>query len=139
MTPAQFRSQFGPAPDAAAKVERVAARAGMKVSALQQNGRYFNVTGSVGSAQKAFGTKLSLYRRAGGTYQAPAGRGDGADQRQPDVLSVTGLDEAPATVSPKRGGRACCRASTREPEARSPRTSRWVSATPSRVRLTGAS
>ena len=101
ITPAQFRSQFGPAPDAAAKVSAWLRGAGLKVSALKQNGRYFTVTGSVGSAQKAFGTKLSLYRRAGGTYQAPAGAVTVPTGVSADVLSVTGLDEAPATVSPK--------------------------------------
>jgi subtilase family serine protease len=101
ITPAQFRAQFGPAPDAAAKVSTWLRQAGLKVSALQQNGRYFTVTGSVKSAQKAFGTKLSLYRRAGGTYQAPASAVTVPTNVSSDVLSVTGLDEAPATVSPK--------------------------------------
>ncbi len=101
ITPAQFRAQFGPAADAAGKVSSWLRQAGLKVSALQENGRYFDVTGSVSSAQKAFGTKLSLYRRAGGTYQAPAGAVTVPTDVSDDVLSVTGLDEAPATVSPK--------------------------------------
>jgi subtilase family serine protease len=101
ITPAQFRAQYGPAPDAAAKVSSWLRSAGLKVSALQENGRYVTVTGSVSSAQQAFGTKLSLYRRAGGTYQAPSGTVTVPSNVSADVLSVTGLDEAPATVSPK--------------------------------------
>ncbi len=101
LTPAQFRARYGPAPGAAAKVSSWLRGAGLKVSALQQNGRYFTVTGSVTDAQKAFGTKLSIYRRAGGSYQAPAGTVTVPSDVSSYVLSVTGLDEAPATVSPK--------------------------------------
>lgn len=101
LTPSQFRARYGPAPDAAAKVRSWLRSAGLKVSALQENGRYFTVTGSVSSAQKAFGAKLSIYRRAGGAYQAPASTLTVPTDVSRDVLSVTGLDEAPATVSPK--------------------------------------
>jgi subtilase family serine protease len=101
ITPAQFRAQYGPAPDAAAKVSSWLRGTGLKVSALQENGRYFTVTGSVSSAQKAFGTNLSIYRRAGGSYQAPTGTVTVPTTVSPYVLSVTGLDESPATVSPK--------------------------------------
>ncbi len=101
ITPAQFREKYGPTPQAATKVSEWLRSAGLKVSALKQNGRYFEVTGSVKSAQKAFGTQLSLFRRGGGTYQAPAGPVTVPSTVGPYVLSVTGLDEAPATVAPK--------------------------------------
>ena len=100
ITPAQFREKYGPTPKAAAQVGEWLRSAGLKVSALQQNGRYFTVTGSVKSAQKAFGTKLSLFRRGGGTYQAPAGSVTVPSNVGRYVLSVTGLDEAPATARP---------------------------------------
>ncbi len=101
ITPAQFREKYGPTPQAAAKVGEWLRSSGLKVSALKQNGRYFDVTGSVKSAQKAFGTQLAFFRRGGGTYQAPAGPVTVPSTVGPYVLSVTGLDEAPATAAPK--------------------------------------
>ncbi len=101
ITPAQFQQKYGPAPQAATRVSSWLRSSGLKVSALQQSGRYFNVTGSVKSAQKAFGTRLSLFRRGAGTYQAPAGPVTVPSNVSQYVLSVTGLDEAPATVTPK--------------------------------------
>jgi subtilase family serine protease len=100
ITPEQFREKYGPTPQAATKVGEWLRSAGLNVSAPQQNGRYFTVTGSVQSAQKAFGTKLSLFRRGGGTYQAPAGPVTVPSNVSSYVLSVTGLDEAPATARP---------------------------------------
>ncbi len=74
---------------------------GLAVSAPQQNGRYVNVTGSVKNAQRAFGSNLSLYHRDGGTYQAPASTLTVPSDVSPFVLTVTGLDESPALLSPK--------------------------------------
>src|SRR5690242_8127727 len=61
ITPEQFRSTYGPAPDAATKVTKWLRSAGMSVSAPQSNGRYVDVSGTVASAQKAFGQSLSLF------------------------------------------------------------------------------
>ena len=101
ITPAAFRSTYGPAPDALAKVTAWLKKSGLKVSGPQQNGRYVNVTGSVQAAQTAFGTGLSLYDHDGGTYQAPTSSVSVPTDLSGDVLTVTGLDEAPALVSPK--------------------------------------
>jgi subtilase family serine protease len=99
ITPEQFRDKYGPTPDAAAKVSKWLRNAGLKVSGLQQNGRYFVVSGSVKSAQKAFGTKLSMFRRGNGTYQAPAQPVTVPGDVGPYILTVTGLDEAPAIAT----------------------------------------
>ena len=82
ITPAQFRSQFGPAPDAAAKVSEWLRGAGLKVSALQQNGRYFNVTGF--GQQRPEGVRHQAVALPPGGRHVPGTRrsGDGADRRR---------------------------------------------------------
>ena len=112
ITPAQFRAQYGPAPDAAPKVSAWLRSAGLTVSALQDNGRYFDVTGSVTDAQRAFGTQLSLYRRAGGTYQAPSEPVTVPSNVSQYVLSV--LVSTSRRPPPRRRRRStCCPASRR--------------------------
>jgi subtilase family serine protease len=101
ITPSQFRATYGPVPAAVAKVTAWLRAAGLHVSAPQQNGRYVNVAGSVKEAQGAFGSSLSLYHRDGGTYQAPASTLTVPTDVSAYVLTVTGLDEAPALASPK--------------------------------------
>jgi subtilase family serine protease len=98
LTPAQYRAQYGATPAAAAKVAAWLRQSGLKVSAPQQNSRYLGVTGSVVSAERAFGTNLGIFRHDGGTYQAPAAAVTVPRDLAPYVLTVTGLDEAPARV-----------------------------------------
>ncbi len=101
VTPAQFRAKYGPAPDAATKVSAWLRGQGLRVSSLQANGRYLEVSGTVAAAQRAFGQDLSLYRRGAGTYLAPSGELTVPTALSRYVLTVTGLDESPARVSPK--------------------------------------
>jgi subtilase family serine protease len=101
LTPAQYRTRFGPTSAATAKVTSWLRQSGLKVSAPQQNGRYLEVTGSVTSAERAFGADLALFRHDGGTYQAPAASISVPSELGAYVLTVTGLDEAPARVTTK--------------------------------------
>jgi subtilase family serine protease len=101
ITPQQFRQQYGASPGSISKVTSWLRSAGLSVSAPQLNDRYVEVSGSVGSAQRAFGTGLSLYRKSGGTYQAPAGAVTVPSDVSAEVLSVTGLDESPARMTPQ--------------------------------------
>ena len=101
VTPAQYRARFGATAAAAAKVTAWLRQSGLTVSAAQQNGRYLAVTGSVTSAQRAFGTNLGIFRHDGGSYQAPAAAVTVPRELAPFVLTVTGLDEAPARVKSK--------------------------------------
>ncbi len=101
VTPAQFRARYGPAPEAATKVTAWLRGAGLRVSTPQQNGRYVDVTGSAADAQRAFGTRLSVFRKGGADVQAPSAALTAPRAVSPYVLSVTGLDESPSRVSPK--------------------------------------
>jgi subtilase family serine protease len=101
LTPAQYRSRFGPTAAATAKVSSWLRTSGLRVSAPQQNGRYVEVTGSVTSAERAFGADLALYRHSGGTYQAPAASISVPSELGAYVLTVTGLNEAPARATTK--------------------------------------
>ena len=111
ITPAQYRAEFGPAPGAASKVAGWLHSSGLAVSAPQQNGRYVEVSGSVSAAERAFGTDLALFRHDGGTYQAPAESVTVPAAVSGFVLSVTGLNEAPARVTPKADNGSTPRAS----------------------------
>jgi subtilase family serine protease len=101
VTPAQYRARYGATTAAAAQVRSWLRESGLSVSAPQQNGRYFAVTGSVKSAQRAFGTDLGIFRHDGGSYQAPAAAVTVPRDVAPYVLTVTGLNEAPARAKSK--------------------------------------
>ncbi len=111
VTPAQYRARFGPAADAATKVASWLRGSGLTVSGPQQNGRYVQVSGPVAAAERAFGTDLALFRHDGGTYQAPAESVTVPAAVSGLVLSITGLSEAPAFISPKTDNGATPRAS----------------------------
>jgi subtilase family serine protease len=101
LTPAQYRARFGPAATSVTKLTSWLRQAGLNVSAPQQNGRYLLVTGSVATAERAFGTKLGMFRHDGGSYQAPAASITVPSDLAPYVLTVTGLNEAPTRVTTK--------------------------------------
>jgi subtilase family serine protease len=101
VTPAQYRARFGVTPAATKKVTVWLRESGLRVSAPQQNGRYLAVTGSVTSAQRAFGTNLGIFRHDGGSYQAPAAAVTVPRDLAPYVLTVSGLNEAPARAKSK--------------------------------------
>jgi subtilase family serine protease len=101
VTPAQYRARFGVTPAATEKVSVWLRESGLRVSAPQQNGRYLAVTGSVTSAQRAFGTNLGIFRHDGGSYQAPAAAVTVPRDLAPYVLTVSGLNEAPARAKSK--------------------------------------
>ena len=99
--------QYGPAPDAVSEGDHLAQASGLKVSAPQQNGRYVESPARSKTPNAPSARSLSLYHRDGGTYQAPAAPSPSPTDVSSYVLTVTGLDEAPATRLARRRPSAC--------------------------------
>jgi subtilase family serine protease len=62
LTPAEFRSQFGPAADSMARAQAAAKAAGLQITQTGTHG--FHVTGNAGTVQKLLNTNLKVARDA---------------------------------------------------------------------------
>ena len=93
LTPAQTQSRFGATKAQIAQVTGWLRSSGLKVTGTTQH--YITVTGDVAAAEKAFGTQLHNYTRAGHTYHAPATTASAPASLKGAVLTVSGLDNAP--------------------------------------------
>jgi subtilase family serine protease len=98
LSPTQYAARFGPTADQLRDVRSWLTAAGLTVAAA--NDHYLTVRGTTASAQAAFGTTLHNYASRTGTYRAPAGPVTVPKGVAADVLSVTGLDNAPHQVKP---------------------------------------
>ncbi|WP_078901023.1 S53 family peptidase [Actinacidiphila yeochonensis] len=93
LTAAQAQARFG-----ATAAQREAVRSWLTSSGLKVTGsnqHFLTVTGTVKSAEKAFGTQLHNYAKGSHTYHAPAATASAPASLKGAVLTVTGLDNAP--------------------------------------------
>ncbi|MFJ4406226.1 protease pro-enzyme activation domain-containing protein [Streptomyces sp. NPDC088910] len=97
LTTAQTQSRYGATKAQIAEVTDWLKSSGLKVTATSQH--YIAVTGDVAAAEKAFGTQLHNYSKAGHTYHAPATTASAPASLKGAVLTVTGLDNAPKKSS----------------------------------------
>ena len=100
LTPAQYRKRFG---TTAATVHAVSAylrSAGLRVTDIGAGNRYVSVTGTVASAERAFGAQIARYRHQRRTVQAPASTLKVPASLAQSVLAITGLDTTPKIVRP---------------------------------------
>jgi subtilase family serine protease len=100
LTPAQYRKRFG---TTAATVHAVAAylrSAGLRVTRVGAGNRYVSFTGTVASAQRAFGARIDRYLHHGRTVQAPSSALRVPASLASSVLSIAGLDTTPKIVRP---------------------------------------
>lgn len=94
LTPNQFRNQFAPSANDAAKVQNWLKSQGLDVQYTPQNNHYISAEGTVAQLEAAFGTKFGLYTVRGKTVRSPS-----ADLSIPSSLAgivngVIGLDES---------------------------------------------
>ncbi|MFF4208164.1 protease pro-enzyme activation domain-containing protein [Streptomyces sp. NPDC001796] len=89
----QAQARFGATKEQVAAVKSWLKASGLKVTAVTQH--YVAVTGDVAAAEKAFGTQLHNYAKAGKTYRAPSKAATAPESLKGAVLTVTGLDNAP--------------------------------------------
>ncbi len=97
LTAGQTQSRFGATKAQRTEVGKWLKSAGLKVTASTTH--YLTVTGDVSAAEKAFGTQLHNYSKAGHTYHAPATTASAPASLHGAVLTVTGLDNAPKKAS----------------------------------------
>jgi subtilase family serine protease len=99
LTSGQELRRFGPSAAQVSAVRGWLASAGLRVTAVTRH--YLTATGPAAVAQAAFGTRLARFRAPGGTVAvAPARSLSVPDSVRDDVLTVTGLDTAPALLQP---------------------------------------
>jgi subtilase family serine protease len=96
LTPSQVQARFG-----ATKEQIAAVTAWLKASGLKVTGttrHYVSVSGTAAATEKAFGTQLHDYAKGGKTYHAPSTTASVPASLHGAVLTVTGLNNAPAKV-----------------------------------------
>src|SRR5882757_6750622 len=93
LTTDQVQSRYGATSEQVAEITSWLSSAGLKVTGSNQH--YLTVTGDVAAAEKAFGTQLHNYTKAGHTYRAPTTTASAPTSLDGAVLTVTGLDTAP--------------------------------------------
>jgi subtilase family serine protease len=98
LTPSQFSARFGATGAQVSQVEGWLRSAGLRVTG--SNGHAVTVSGTAAATERAYGVGLDDYAVDGGSFRAPT-----ADARIPAsvataVLTVTGLDNAPAEEKP---------------------------------------
>jgi subtilase family serine protease len=87
LTPQEFTDTFGPTQDTVNSVVVYLQGQGLHVTSVAPNNMLVNVTGSVATAEQAFGVTLSTYQVAGRSVYAPS-----ADPSVPDALGAAILD-----------------------------------------------
>lgn len=97
LTAAQAKARFGATKAQTDAITAWLTSAGLKVTGT--NAHYLTVTGEVKAAEKAFGTQLHNYTKAGHTYRAPSSTASAPAALKGAVLTVTGLDNAPKRAS----------------------------------------
>ena len=100
LTPEQYHARFGTTDATVRAVGAYLRSAGLHVGAVGPQNRYLVVSGTVRSAEKAFGARVDRYTRAGKTVQAPTGALSVPSTLASAVLSISGLDTSASKVRP---------------------------------------
>jgi len=105
LTPAQYRARFQPTNAAVAQVSSWLTSAGLRVNGVEASHRYVSATGTVASAESAFGTTIRRFAHDKQVVQAPTGAISVPDSFASQVLAVSGLDTTvhlmkPAAIPP---------------------------------------
>jgi subtilase family serine protease len=99
LTARQEQQRFGPTQAQVSAVTTWLRASGLRVTAVTRH--YVAVTGSLAAAQGAFAVRLGSYRAPGGAVaMAPEAEVSVPDAVRSAVLTVTGLDTAPAIAHP---------------------------------------
>ena len=71
LTPSRYFQRFGTTASTVAAVRSWLTGSGLHLTAVEQHNRYVEVSGTVASAEAAFGVSINRYRHNGLTVQAP--------------------------------------------------------------------
>ena len=102
LSAAQYHARFDATASTVAQLRNWLTGAGLRVTSVEAHSRYLSVSGTVASAERAFGVAIERYRHDGLTVQAPAGLLTAPAQLAASVLTVNGLDTTPQVVAPAR-------------------------------------
>ena len=100
ISPAQYRSRYGPTSAEVASVSAWLRSSGLRVTGVASGNRYVSAAGSVSAAERAFGAHLSLYKVQGRVARAPSTDISVPSSVAGSVLGVTGLDTGPHIMKP---------------------------------------
>jgi subtilase family serine protease len=100
LTPSRYFQRFGTTASTVAAVRSWLTVSGLHVTAVEQHNRYVEVSGTVASAEAAFGVSINRYRHNGLTVQAPTGALSAPASVASAVLAVSGVDTTPSIVRP---------------------------------------
>jgi subtilase family serine protease len=100
LTPAQYQARFGATSATVQAVATYLRSAGLHVSRVGAGNRYVSFTGTVASAERAFGTQIARYRHDGRIVQAPTSALKVPASLSASVLAISGLDTTPKIVRP---------------------------------------
>jgi subtilase family serine protease len=98
LSPAQVNARFGATTAQVAAVEKWLRGSGLAVKRVSW--QEIDATGTVSSAEHAYGTELNDYKTSAGTFRAPASDARIPASVGPDVLGIAGLDDRPQLVHP---------------------------------------
>jgi subtilase family serine protease len=94
LTAKQAKARYGATKEQVAEVTSWLTSAGLKVTGTTEH--YIAVSGDKAAVEKAFNTELHDYTKSGHTYHAPSTAASVPNSLHGAVLTVTGLDNAPA-------------------------------------------
>jgi subtilase family serine protease len=100
LTTAQYRARFAPTSATVSAVSSYLRSTGLSVTGVGAGNRYLSISGTVRSAEKAFGSQIERYRHNGQDVQAPAAALKVPATLAGSVLTVSGLDTSPSRVAP---------------------------------------
>ncbi|HEX2892964.1 MAG TPA: S53 family peptidase [Marmoricola sp.] len=101
LTPAQYRAAYAPTATDVSAVRSWLTGAGLHVDGVAPGSRYLSVSGTVGGAEKAFGTQIGRFVHNGTTVQAPTSALTVPAALASKVLTVSGIDTTPHVTKPK--------------------------------------
>ncbi len=108
VTAAQWRGRFAPTSGQVSSVTRFLTDSGFTVTDVPANGRYVAFDGTAAQAEKAFGTTLQDYERAGKRVSAPSTASSVPAALGGLVAGISGLDTsaavAPLHITPAQEG-----------------------------------
>ncbi len=89
---AEFDATFAPAPSDVAEVAEYLARSGLTVTAISPDGMLITAVGTAAAVQRAFSTRLVLYREDNRIFYAPENEPELPAEIGRQVLGVLGLE-----------------------------------------------
>lgn len=92
MTVAQYDAAFEPTTASVNSVSAWLRSSGLKVTGVEADHRFVDVTGTVSAAQSAFGVSIQRYSHDGQNVQSPSGAASIPTALASTVLTVSGLD-----------------------------------------------